>query len=65
MDVKNWRLKRKQLKSMKLNDDLNYYLSLPFDCPKCYWATDNITDYVNHLENHLGKQNKKKIGELT
>ena len=62
MDFKNWKLKRKQLKAMEFNNDFGYYLDLPYNCPKCHWATDTLKAYVIHLENHLGKpKNKRKI----
>jgi len=65
MEVKNWILKRKQLKSLKEADDCGYFLSLPYKCPKCHWGTDELTAYVVHLENHLIKKpkNKRKRGQ--
>jgi len=60
MDIKNWLLKRKQLKAIKEADDFSYFSSLPFKCPKCHWGTDELTAYVTHLENHLIKKPKIK-----
>lgn len=58
MDIKNWLLKRKQLKSILYNDDYSYFSGLPYKCPKCIWGTDELTAYVTHLEEHLIKKRK-------
>lgn len=60
MDFKNWRLKRRQIKSMEKNIDNIYFMNLPYKCPKCHWGTDELTPYVTHLENHLSKNKRKK-----
>ncbi len=62
MNLKNYFLKKRQLKSMqKSKMDINFYLLMPYHCPTCYWATDNITTYITHLENHLKKKKEKKV----
>ena len=65
MDVKNWLLKRKQLKSLEVNGDYSAFLSLKHHCPKCHWGTDELKPYIVHLENHFIKKskNKKKGGQ--
>ena len=61
MDIKNYLLKKKQLKAIKQTDgDLNFYIQLPYHCPKCNWGTDTLSEYTTHLENHLIKKNEKK-----
>jgi len=57
VDLKNYILKKKQLKSMRRNDEGSYFDSLPFHCPKCHWGTDTLSTYTTHLENHLIKKN--------
>lgn len=60
MNLKNYFLKRKQLKAIrKTTMDINFYANMPFHCPKCYWATDTLSGYTEHLENHLIKRKKK------
>jgi hypothetical protein len=60
MDIKNLFLKKKQIKSMEINDDFGFFLNLPYHCPKCNWGTDELTAYVTHLENHLIKKKRSK-----
>ncbi|MFX0023754.1 MAG: hypothetical protein ACFE9S_15615 [Candidatus Hermodarchaeota archaeon] len=62
MDLKNYLLKKKQLKSMQKNYDSSFF-SLPFHCPKCHWGTDTLTAYVTHLENHLIKKKRDKVAK--
>lgn len=62
MDLKNYLLKKKQLKAMKRNDESSYFVSLPYHCPKCHWGTDSLKGYVTHLENHLIKKKRVKRG---
>ena len=65
MDIKNYLLKKKQLKSIKQSDgDLNFYNQLPYHCPKCYFGTDTLSEYTTHLENHLIKKMKKKNDKI-
>ena len=64
MDLKNYILKKKQLKSMRRNDEGGYFTSLPFHCPKCHWGTDNLSDYTTHLENHLIKKKTSQEVEI-
>ena len=59
MDLKNYILKRKQIKSMRKNDEGGYFAILPFHCPKCHWGTDTLSRYTTHLENHLIKKRGK------
>lgn len=59
MDLKNYLLKKKQLKSMRRNDKDGNFISLPFHCPKCHWGTDTLTAYATHLENHLTKKKRR------
>ena len=59
MEIKNSLLKKKQLKSIQINDEGSYFNSLPFHCPKCHWGTDNLSDYTVHLENHLTKKKRR------
>ncbi len=62
MNLKNYFLKKKQLKALrKTKMDINFYISMPYHCPKCYWATDNLSDYTIHLENHLIKRKKLEV----
>ena len=65
MNLKNYFLKKKQLKAMqKTEGDLDFYLQTSFRCPKCYWGTDELTAYTTHLENHLiTKKQKKNRGD--
>jgi len=58
MDVKNWILKRKQIKSLEINDEFGFFQSLAFHCPKYHWGTDELKPYIVHLENHLIKKPK-------
>jgi hypothetical protein len=58
VDLKNYLLKKKQLKSMRRNGEGFYFTSLPFHCPKCHWGTDTLKAYVIHLENHLIKKKR-------
>ena len=59
MDIKNYILKRKQLKAIKKEVDISYFLSLPYHCPKCHFGTDTLSAYTTHLENHLIKKSDK------
>jgi len=56
MDIKNFILKKKQRKAIKGCDDISIWMALPHHCPKCHFATDNLTDYTTHLENHLKRR---------
>ena len=60
MDIKNYFLKKKQVKAIRKNGDGNYFANLPFHCPKCNWGTDVIQTYIRHLENHLKKKKNRK-----
>ena len=63
MDFKNWKLKKKQKKSMQIQDGYASFISLPYHCPKCIWGTDTIEAYIEHLENHLINTKKSKKGK--
>jgi len=65
MDIKNYFLKRKQLKAIRTcKGDINYYLGLPYHCPKCYFGTDTLSAYTEHLENHLKEKKVKGLEHL-
>lgn len=61
MNLKNWVLKRKQLKAIQKEDEGSFqvFLQMPYKCPACHWRTDELTAYVTHLEGHLIKKKKR------
>lgn len=62
MNLKNYFLKRKQLKAMQKSPmETNFYANMPYHCPKCYWSTNDLKGYITHLENHLKNNKTKKL----
>lgn len=59
VDLRNYLRKRKQRKALE-KSDYAYFSQLPYHCPKCIWGTDNLNNYVSHLENHLIKERRHK-----
>ena len=59
--LKNYLLKKKQLKGLMKSNAMSEYLDLPFHCPKCYFRTDTLELYSEHLESHIIKNPKKVI----
>lgn len=56
--IKNYLLKRKQLRTLIRSNAMSEYLDLFYHCPKCYFRTDTLQEYATHLENHLIKKSK-------
>ncbi len=60
MDIKNYFLKKKQLKAIKNTKMDIVFFQCKYNCPKCYWRTDTLEPYIKHLENHLTKKKRQK-----
>lgn len=59
MDIKNFLLKKKQVKAMEILDGFGDFIRLRFHCPKCHWGTDDSNAYITHLVNHLTKKKRR------